>query len=724
MSVPLVERILGSNSLHTQNYLDKTLLLTKSIVLVNNSEATLYNDLVQQKYSVQVDKGNKRSWRYYLHLAGDYHQVDVAMRAVSWDNGEEIILDKESIYRHRATREELLKFGSYYRSIVDAYPEQELLLKSIINTTDRLNINQILELPNHSIISYNLDLVEPQETNLIPRLQERIHHYSISKALPYYALAENLYMAAMYFVLYQFIFMSIINLRLANAKTESAHSYHILNYLASHHRLDNSYPYLDRRQTLFLYRNLKYLNSHAGTNEVFYKLIDKFFTVRRVSVVNYQYKQKNTTDDTGAIEYRFVQKLLNDDNLVFDTRDYSLSEIADKEATVEPGNVKEYFFHSDEIDFKNQQSLEARLATKDLEISIVDNSEDVKHKLLPTTLDYWAQSLNLGINNHLVNFTDPIRGYELSLDSGDAFKLFTVLLHLQAGQRIETIPDYYISRVIRPQLPSNAELLNRLYKISPRLRNMVDDIRVATPRYSNIDSVSDFNNYVLARYKYNLGTWLYLSNIGDKHTNAQMEMVIEQLHYNTIHYQDSENVGDFIRRISFPEVMDYTQDQLFTALTGLIKTVSMDLASSLERNKHVQNTLIEVLDKFKSYSTQIINQYNASEATLTNLEFPYFTLDDSAADNHIYYDLKPPIVNLFNSITNLCYAEVLVEVQASSSSYGEIEVDIGGDSNYDGGIVSDIIVNLMVPSSINEENADWVITPADQDHLLFLSMQP
>lgn len=721
MASSIVEKILGNNSLLTNTYLDSTLMFTKSLLIVIRTEGGLYNDLLKQKYGLNVDTAKKETWRYYMHLAGKYHSVDVPIKMISWDNGKEIVLDRTSVEKHKTTRKELLKFGSFYRTIVDAYPEQELLLKSLISTSKKLTIEEIVKLRNHSIVAYDASHIEVQESNLLPRLQERINNYAITKTLPYYSIAESLYMASMYIVLYQFIYMNILNLRLANAKTSQAHSYHILSYLASHHRLDKNYPYLDIKQTLFLYRNLKYLNTYAGTNEVFYKLIDKFFTVRRVSVINYIYKQKNSISPDGSMEYRFNQKLLNDANLVFETKNYDLEEIAEKEEIVLETNKKEYEFHTEEIDFKNRNSLHAELATKDLEISIIDNGNDIKYSMLTLITDYWAQTLSLGINSYIVNFTDPIKGQRLVLDTADAFKLYTIALHRTANITLDVIPDYHAVRVLRPDRPSVEELVSKNFRKSSYLTSIIEDIHFNTPEYPFVDTPSSFNEFVFDMYRYNLGSWLYLSSLGDKDMNAQVSLAMENLHYSTLYKQDGETVTDFLRRIEFPELNTYNEEQALIVVKDLIKNVSEDLSNRLERNKFIQETLVEVLSKFKSYSTQLVSRYTATDSILTNLGFPYSTLGVSASDKLFYVPAPAVTAEIFSKNKSQVKVTVSTDFSATSSYHDVIDIDIEGESNFDGGVCNKIVINLSVPGCLIDDNVDWVVNPSSQEHLFFLS---
>ena len=92
-------------------------------------------------------------------------------------------LNQASIAEHVATRSELLQFGFYYKELVDRYPDQELLIRSLIATSERHSIQSALEADNWAIICYNVDLIEENESNLLYSLQSRIDNYKVIRLI-------------------------------------------------------------------------------------------------------------------------------------------------------------------------------------------------------------------------------------------------------------------------------------------------------------------------------------------------------------------------------------------------------------------------------------------------------------------------------------------------------------------------------------------------------------
>lgn len=721
MSSSITERILGNNNIYTDKYYKDTILLTKSIVVVSSTEAKLYNEYVFERFKVQEDKTNPHLWRYYRHLEGSYHSVDTPMVLTSLDSGAEIILDKVTIDFHRTTRDELLKFDYFYKELVDRYPDQELLIKSIINKSDRLTAESIVKLDNYTIVSYNSSLVEERETNLIPLLQLKINKYKVTKMLPYYAVMESYYMASMFQIFYNFIFTSIISIRLGNAKTQLAHSYHILNYLASHHKLDKYFNYLTKKQILFLYRNLLYLNNHSGRNHTFKLLIEKLFTEKKVSVVNYRQKQKNSVNDEGYMNYRFNQVLMNDANLVFDPNDFTLEELRDREVDLLEGNVKEYEFNESKIDLTNRNSLDAYLITKDLEINLVDNTNDVKHKLIPTIIDYWGHLLSLGKHNFLATVIDPVTNTEYNLNSRDMFKLFTIVLHKQNNETLTYFPDFVANRVYKSPLPTQEELSSVFYKPGYTLSQLTNQIRMAVPSYSNIDSPYSYNLFITKIYNLNLGLWLFISNQGDKDLNAQLDMVVENLHRPSVYSFNNEEPENFLRRIGFLDVVTYNEKTLTEVLSNILNAISYNKIGELGRNKLVQEALVQVFKQFNSYTTQIIDKYFSSESILANLKSPLYTLDISSTINEYYLHDSSNFVDLYTTKLDEVQIKNLEEFDSSVKLISDVEVNLSELTEQYSIVEINVKLDLVTPGIIDLVENEYTESLPDQETLLFLS---
>lgn len=644
MALSVVEKVLGTSNPYSTTYLDDTMRLTKSFTIHHEYEAKTYNDLVVIKYRKVPNEFNKASWRYYRHLAGEYHEVDVPMKVISRDNKQEIVLTRETLEVHIDTKESLTQYGAFYDEVVQKYPEQELLLKTLISSNEPKPIEEIINLSNWQIVSYNEGLVEPQETDLILRLQERIDNFAIRGLITNYTLADNLFMAVLYCQLYNFIILNILSIRLSNLKTSRVHSYHLLNYFASHHGLDSSYAYIDNYQRLFLYRNLKYLDSHAGQESTFKTLIEKFFDRKRVVITNYEYKQLNNLRDDLSIDYGYKQNILNNEKFVYEDKMFTPEELSHKEISILKNNYKEYSYNFDDIDFKMLNSLDSSVKTKDLEITLTDSSNDVKHKLVELLIDYWGVTLELGYNNSIVNILDPISGKDLVLESRDAYKLFIVSLLKHYNVKIDHIPDVDVWRAFKEKFPTDNWLIKRLQKPWPFVNSRVSKVSVQAPKYRQLETRSAFRRYVEDVYRFELGMWIYLGSTGEFYSHYDIERGFEDLHRPYVVKNGGEKINDFLKRIELEDLKDYTRDQARELAEIILHKSSDDILKDNEINRLTQESVVNIFSKFKSYSTQLLNNFNVSDTRLLGLVMPYYTISGYDLEYTHLIELPPDIM--------------------------------------------------------------------------------
>lgn len=722
MSTPITEKILSNNNLYTNTYLTDTINLTKSISIVNSKEAALYNEYAIQSYSTSIDYNDKTSWRYYKHLSGQYHQVDKPITLTSLDNGEVITLSRTSIELHRITRTELLKFNLYYKELVDRFPEQELLIKAIISTSTPIDIQSIIALEDYSIVSYNKNLIEENEDDLLQQLQYRILNYKNIFLIPYYSLSDNLFLTSQYHIFYTFIFKNILALRLKNAKTLRAHSYHILNYLSSHHYLDKYYHYLNKKQALFLYRNLLYLDNHSGRHDMFKLLIEKLFTERNISVVNYIHSQSNTLDVNNLTEYKFKQKLLNNSNFVYSYNDFTLEDIKNKEYNLAPSNTKELEYNLSNIDFKFKNSLFNSLLTKDLEAVIVDNTDTVKYKLIPTLIDYWGYLLKTNKINFLVTILDPVSNKELKLYTGDLFKLFTLTLYKLNQRELDYFPDYTVQRVYKSTLPDTNYLLSLCYKKYYWYKDTIDEIKHYIPSYTNTITSYQFQQYISYIYKNNIALWLFLNNLDDKDSNGQFELIIDRLHTSDTYSFNDETPVDFLKRIGLEDLYNYNEQSLSTLSFSILNNLYDNKLSFLNKYKYIQQALIDVFKKFNSYTIQIIDTYKTTSPILSGNKDNRVTISEDKLIKSYLFNNYLLNVDMDYKIKKHHDVEQNVDTNASYSYFNKTNIPITNFTTTEYKQINKVFINFKTKILNNLGNNDWIINQSSDSDLEFLAI--
>ena len=748
----IIEEVLQENSYHTNAFIDDCINLIKSLAILNHIEANLYNENIQMNYpDYKIDLYDKTTWRYYKHIVGQYHELDKPIMIKSVDNGQDIVLNKTNMAIHKKTRLELLKFAKFYDEVVSAYPEQELLIKTIITDNIYNDIKEVIDLPNYTIIGYNNFLVESRENDIIYKLQLRLDNYKDLWLIPYYANIDTLFIASQYTVLSHFLLKSLIAIRLENAKTVRAHSYHIKSYLSSHHRLDAYYDYLSEKQRLWLYRNLLYLDNHSGFEYIFHDLIEHLLTERNISLVNYRIRQQLTFRKDDYSAYNFYQKLLNSKPLTYEKHGFMLDDIEEKEKFVALGNAKEYQYNKYMIDYRIKNMLYKNLLTKDLESSIIDNTNNVKKKLIPLILDYWSYLLKYDKINYIVEVNIPINDSIVYMNTKDLYKLYIILLHRFYGINLKSFPPYYIDSVFRPQLPTKEELLRYCYKVKWYYNNYLDEILFSIPKIDTAQTSASFYDYVFDVYKLEIGLWFFLSNLDEKENNGQFELMIEKLRVKEDFIIEDETVDEFLTRVNLKDIIDYLDNEtinklLFNILDGLFD----NQLSFLNVYKYVQEAMIEIFKKFKSYSLQFINYYYRNDTILTNLKEIRYN-EEQILDSFLYvynkyrlnvdlyekvkiskrlkllidyithYRYKEyrlidiiPDITMDNKINTYCYLNTGNRILLEVSNYQDQE---------DKKLYYTTRVNIL-SNSISLEQQPYVLTPNTQENLEFLLNNP
>lgn len=722
MSTPIVEKVLGNNIL-ASGYIKDTINLTKSINVKNENEAKLYNEYIKLAYpSHTVDQSNKATWRYYKHLAGEYHPVDTQIIITSLDNGSPIPLERGMLSLHRKTKKELLKYGLFYKQIVDQYPEQELYIKAVICDKQYSTVQEIIALNDFSIVSYCTSLVEDNEHDLIFELQDSINNYKLIRMIPYYSLSDNLFLASQYHVFYDFILMKILAIRLKNAKTLKAHTFHIKNYLSSHHYLDESYTQLTRKQALFLYRNLLYLDNHAGSNKTFNILIDKLFTDRNISIVNYIYKQENDVDDDNYIKYRANQRLLNNANLVYSPNDFTLDNIKSKELNLTHGNTNELSYNIKSIDSKFKNSLFNTLLTKDLETIIIDNTDTVKYKLIPTIIDYWAYLLKTNKINYLVTVVDPVTNTEIKISTKDLFKLFVIVLYKANGANISEFPTYHIEHVFKDTIPTNKELLKLCYREQYWFDDLLDTIRNNIPAYSFVTTSSQCQEYISSIYKVNMGIWLTLTNLDDKEVNGQFELMTDRMCKNDSYTSDNETVDNFLVRVGLDNLLTYDDSAINSLSFSILNNLYDNKLDFINSYKLIQKSLVEVFKKFNSYTVQVINDYYSSSPVLSGPKDVRCSVSEDVNSRIFYYDFFKLNVDMAYRVKESKSVQ-FVELFSHTCNYEQKhEIDIVPDMEFNSKSIqkADVLFNNKVLNDLGDSS--WMVNQSSDDQLEFLAL--
>ena len=354
---------------------------------------------------------------------------------------------------HRATYRSYQPGSSYYDELVRQYPDQEVLIRGILNPVD---ITFAINAKDHQILLYNKELVEENEITLIERIQKWIDRYFIRWNVSAYSLIDELYVPAHLGIMWLMLPSVILNLRLAACKTHEVHSYHIKQYLASHHKLDVYFDYLTKKQQLFLYRNIRYIQRNAGKIETFTTLTEKILTDRTIPLnawnLSHNVKDVGKKVDPDSTDPDYVNYIPASE-MIFESVNDLDSDLYKKTNTVLDILLKQTLIAKDNFenipaanvntqwDFNNSQYSE--LKTKTLESTMIDYTEAQPYKFSDIVLNHW---LFLAYDTApdekaryraAITIKHPNTGDDLNLSSLDAFILFLYAFNQSTGNVFE-----------------------------------------------------------------------------------------------------------------------------------------------------------------------------------------------------------------------------------------------------------------------------------------------
>lgn len=590
--------------------------LAKTIIIKNTYVANIINNYVDAVYGPdKIDYTQPHTWKYYLNLSGVYHYTDVMMTITSTDTLEEIEFTKENLSEHVATAS-AYRFGTrLYYNLVEKYPNQELLILGILYPVD---IDKAVQSDNYTILGYPSDLVEQYEYSFIERLQSYVTGYFERWFNPQYILVDDYYLHAFLAVFYLNLIPTIQNLRLEACKTNEAHSFHIKQYFASHGYLDRYYKYLTRKQVLFLYRNINYIERYAGRKSTFTLLVDNLLTERRLPIGEYVMRQITDKMPAELLPYsRFDKNNINPITPAKLDLNVTTREMLKKE---EPEAIGNSIYREDnilEIDDKNTWSPSNTELTKVLESSVVDTSEMSAYTLEHILINNWA---NLANTNKYVAYSEieyPMLEEKLTLSAKDSFILFIYCLYKGYQVPVDIIPPFMACRVQRVPMVSKSELMGLIKKTYIDTK-LIDFIYPRQPIITKIISIKKFFMTCKAIHEcmqiQNKITFLQENN----YHRGLMQIVMSRFYSdNPCYFYGKDNpilYTDWLRGRGInldaftPDNFKELAETILGTATGLTEYGDISI-------RRIQAAMIAIMKQLSSYSVQFVKEV-AYEKTL------------------------------------------------------------------------------------------------------------
>lgn len=634
-------------------YDQSVMRLVRTLVIKHEASIDLMNREVQYKSALtgmDVDYDRPETWKYYLNISGRYHYLDVPMTIVSLDTLETINFDRDVLVHHRSTLREYQYGSQYYNALVAKYPNQELLIRGILNPID---IHKAIAAEDYSILYYRAAEVESNEHNLIPNLQKWIFAFRDRWWIRDFAQTDDLYPITMFGIMFTYLPSVVMQLRFENCRTYHAHSFHVWNYLDSHGYLSNYKEYLTTKQVLWLYRNIKWVYANAGKRSTFGALMDIVLSHRGIPVGEYSLRHNlESMPDAIRPTPDLVRTPLNLKDLVTNdifvrTVDY----IAEKQLPLARDNA--LVFDEDLRDAKNRlaRTLIMDSPTKVYESDMADRSEQLPFLLSDVLVNHWVFLSATNRYNAIINVGNPYTGEIMTMTAKDALITWLYAMNRAEGHVLGYVPDIVAANVRRIPLPTFTQLrglAERKYVSDSMIMDVLNDQAIVGTAISTegfYEMCYDVHQTMLRHRT------MYTSQ-DHKETRGQYEAVIAHC------YQDIRLKLTSVPNLSYEQyfnekgwiITELGRSDLELLAVDIFNTaLGLDVKNT-KSLREIQSAMLRLMQQLGTYSTQYIATINSVPAmVLDPMQIRIGDFDVSAEDlirlrkfsiGHITLDVK------------------------------------------------------------------------------------
>lgn len=600
-------------------YVSNNIKLARTMIINSVQNAAIINARMSLG-GYPYNPNDKTTWKYYMNMAGIYHPTNEPMQVKSLDTGEMIDFTVENLSRHVSTWRSYQYGTDYYNQLLAKYPYQPALIKGVLNPIP-LDVSTTAK--DFEILWYDESLVEEGEEGLIADVQDWIwtldwqwYHNDYAK------VTEDLYHQYHMGVMAMMLPSVIMGIRIKNTNTNKAHSFHIWSHILSHADLKAYMPYFNRKQMLWLYRNIVWIKHNAGKQYTFDKLIDNLLTERNIPLGGFDavHNTEKLLEDIN-VNIDFRRKLMNMQGRISDdTYVKSTESILEAEIPLAKYNIDIY---KQEIDVTNHEvasSLRNNIPTKVLESKMRDRSGSLTFPLELTLLNEWIHFADRGLYTSIVTVTNPSTGLPLTMSIKEAFVLYLYATWQERKVTLDKIPPVLANNVVRLPRPTFQDLKDKLgckYVTDPFIKEAIKDL----PYIERVISTEAF--YKLAvdinhRNQLHRDLYCYRPHMEQR---AHIEKLVLSL------YQD--RLCDLFPNTTYKEFFD-TRGWRFPDLPpdewGIFAKKIMTVATGMDTANiqslaDIQRAMIDATLKLSSYTIHVLRDIN-SEA-IVMLDTPY-----------------------------------------------------------------------------------------------------
>lgn len=609
----------------------KALVLSLRIKL--NFIAKAFNDY-DRLSGYYVDDTRPDTWRYYLNLAGKYHARNKPMTVVSLDTLESIPFTVESLQVHKATAKAYTLDSEYYNDLVTLYPDNRFLIEGIIAPVD---IQTAIKARDYTILKYDTSLVEPQEINLIPDLQDAIYRFYHVHYNRDFAISNDLTPHAFYGIIATLLAPMIETLRLEKTHTNEAHSYHIWNYLDSFGRLKDYKPYLTTYQVLWLYRNIRYVMKNVGKNDTFDRVMDAILTHRGIPLAKYStdLKVDKVTENLKCEPFlwRTPLNMLNVVPPAPITR--TLSYVYDAQENLAPNNVK---VKTESLAYATTRlpiDRMSQLPTKVYESAMTDTKDLHPMSLTDILFLHWGYLAAESRYIAKIPVTNPQTGNVLNMSMLEAFAVWVYVANKANNVNLPVVPEVTFEGVRKLAVPSSADIHAKLDK-TLIAKSQVDYLQDTVGPIGVIRTTDDFWAIGYELYEAYVKQRVAVSSQTNYLKRGHMAVTVDQFYTTATTtltqprpLQPARNLSaavntapvsydDYLQSKGWAQLKDLDSEAATIMATQILaKATGADTQDS-RSIKEIQSAMLRLTAQLNTYATQFIQTINDTPLVVTD----------------------------------------------------------------------------------------------------------
>lgn len=596
------------------SYVSDIFSLVKSIVIKFEQIALLDNKVVEKSGIAVTD--DKTTWRYYMNLNGDYHQLDTLMYVTSIDDNTTILFNKTNLDIHLATKRAYKERGYSYNVLVDQFPDQILLINGILEPID---YNSSINSENYKILQYNKDLVLWNEDQLIPKLQDWINAATYQAFTTEYINTDNLMLPNLLEILHQMLHIAILDIRLESIGRYSVHEFFIWSKINSYGDFYKYKDALNNVQTLWLYRNIDWIIHNIGQQYTFNQLLENLLTKRDIPLASYLL----TSDTTNQLQELTPTPIFIRENLNLKERYQdnefitSVPQMLNKENPLARDNELYEQEYIDETTLKGEFALHAEIPTKVLESTMQGFSTRHRETFIKTLYYEWIYLAYHNVYQSQVNLIDPKTGKAFNINVKDALVLYQYLCAVLTNTLCDYIQPFYYEMVMKITPPSVDDLM-KLGPVNYLPRYLCVDIwnlHLPLPRMISseafYDKCAEVYNVMWKHKK------LY-SQFMDANRLSRVKQACDNMYEQGMVEIATGLYSNWLIDHGF-DFSQYTEDELLKLATDIFnKATGLDINPYMSL-RVTQEQLLSLFKELSSYTIQIISNIDDGEDVVENI---------------------------------------------------------------------------------------------------------